>query len=598
MGEQYNGQVNYSNGPYLINSHKDCVNMTTGNYYLKNQSTKTYMQAAGASNAAKLSLAAKKDTSAFQFNLTGSKAAGYYLATKLNTGYVVNPYSDTPANGTAINIYKKDNSGTQLWEFDKSGSGYIVHLKNNSNLCLTADGTSVVLKSKTNAANQIWLLEDEVSLVSVSIATPATYSIYPVGAKIDTSGLTLTLKYSDGSTKNITDGFSTSADLSAIGKTKVTVSYEGKTVTYDVEVKNYFDGDGTEASPYLIKSKSDLNTLAAVVNNVAISNSYKQAYYKQTADIDLENEEFTPIGIFYSSETDSLINEIAFDGIYNGGKHSIINLSVNRDSKYSGLFGRTQRHSVIKELSVYGNVTGNDVCTGGIVGEVGYGGKVLNCSFNGTVTGAQLVGGITSSLQGGGTVSGCYVNAAVKTKSSGGNALAGGIAGRPHVGHASNSENAEISNCYFVGSVPGAVTGGIVGKTVIETTKNNTVTYSNNYFLKSDGLSASGDESIASNNGRALSEELMKNVSEILGTPFALNWSNNLNDGYPVFEWQVILRGDANNDGEVNIADAVMLQKWLLGSGDLTNWQNVDLCEDGVIDVFDMVFMRKIIIEK
>lgn len=55
--------------------------------------------------------------------------------------------------------------------------------------------------------------------------------------------------------------------------------------------------------------------------------------------------------------------------------------------------------------------------------------------------------------------------------------------------------------------------------------------------------------------------------------------------------------GDCNNDGYVNIADAVMLQKYLLGSGTLTNWKNADLCKDDCIDVFDMVLMRKMLIE-
>lgn len=58
------------------------------------------------------------------------------------------------------------------------------------------------------------------------------------------------------------------------------------------------------------------------------------------------------------------------------------------------------------------------------------------------------------------------------------------------------------------------------------------------------------------------------------------------------------IEGDANNDGVVNIADAVMLQKWLLGSGSLYNWQNVDLCKDERIDVFDLAVLRRLIIEK
>ncbi|MDE6502070.1 MAG: dockerin type I repeat-containing protein, partial [Ruminococcus sp.] len=55
------------------------------------------------------------------------------------------------------------------------------------------------------------------------------------------------------------------------------------------------------------------------------------------------------------------------------------------------------------------------------------------------------------------------------------------------------------------------------------------------------------------------------------------------------------VKGDANDDNEFTVADAVMLQKWLLGSGELTNWQNADLFEDGIIDIFDMIEMRKLL---
>lgn len=55
--------------------------------------------------------------------------------------------------------------------------------------------------------------------------------------------------------------------------------------------------------------------------------------------------------------------------------------------------------------------------------------------------------------------------------------------------------------------------------------------------------------------------------------------------------------GDVNNDGVFSIADAVMLQNWILGSGKLTNWQNADLCKDGVIDVFDFIIIRNMLAE-
>ena len=55
--------------------------------------------------------------------------------------------------------------------------------------------------------------------------------------------------------------------------------------------------------------------------------------------------------------------------------------------------------------------------------------------------------------------------------------------------------------------------------------------------------------------------------------------------------------GDVNADGEFSVADLVMMEKWLLGSRDITDWQAGDLLEDGVIDAFDLALMRKLIAE-
>lgn len=57
------------------------------------------------------------------------------------------------------------------------------------------------------------------------------------------------------------------------------------------------------------------------------------------------------------------------------------------------------------------------------------------------------------------------------------------------------------------------------------------------------------------------------------------------------------VQGDVNNDGVCNISDAVMLQKWLIGNGKLSIWQNGDLCKDNIIDVFDYMIMRSMITE-
>ncbi len=54
--------------------------------------------------------------------------------------------------------------------------------------------------------------------------------------------------------------------------------------------------------------------------------------------------------------------------------------------------------------------------------------------------------------------------------------------------------------------------------------------------------------------------------------------------------------GDVNADGSFTIADLVMMQKFLLGAGTLTDPQAGDLCEDGIINVFDMAMMKYLIV--
>ncbi len=55
--------------------------------------------------------------------------------------------------------------------------------------------------------------------------------------------------------------------------------------------------------------------------------------------------------------------------------------------------------------------------------------------------------------------------------------------------------------------------------------------------------------------------------------------------------------GDVNSDGKFDIADLVMMQKFLLGAGELIDWSAGDLCKDDFIDVYDLVEMRKLIIK-
>lgn len=55
--------------------------------------------------------------------------------------------------------------------------------------------------------------------------------------------------------------------------------------------------------------------------------------------------------------------------------------------------------------------------------------------------------------------------------------------------------------------------------------------------------------------------------------------------------------GDVNSDGAFNTADLVMLQKWLICAGDLTDWKSADFNNDEIINVYDLALMRRALLK-
>ena len=174
--------------------------------------------------------------------------------------------------------------------------------------------------------------------------------------------------------------------------------------------------------------------------------TYKDKYFKLTADIDLKNEpNWTPIGTMLVEEGRP------FQGTFDGGGHQIANLTISNGGQYGGLFGYTEG-AVIKSCNVTGEVNGYN-CTGGIVGYANNNTHILNCSFQGNVEGdGEERGGIVGHTSSGCEVSGCFVTGTVT-----GDREVGGIAG---------SGVGTIKNCYALANVTatGVNAGGIAGK--------------------------------------------------------------------------------------------------------------------------------------
>ena len=107
-------------------------------------------------------------------------------------------------------------------------------------------------------------------------------------------------------------------------------------------------GDGSEGNPYKIATGAQLASLAQKVA------SCRGKYFKLTADIDLANHEWTPIGRL----TADYINT-AFKGNFDGGGHTISNLFIANSSDFSvGLFGYID-NATISNLRVSGSITGS-----------------------------------------------------------------------------------------------------------------------------------------------------------------------------------------------------------------------------------------------
>lgn len=74
---------------------------------------------------------------------------------------------------------------------------------------------------------------------SIAVKSKPSVTSYYVGETLNTSGLTLTVEYNNGTSREISSGFTCTPDtLSTAGTQKITVTYSGMTANFDVDVTN------------------------------------------------------------------------------------------------------------------------------------------------------------------------------------------------------------------------------------------------------------------------------------------------------------------------------------------------------------------------
>lgn len=273
--------------------------------------------------------------------------------------------------------------------------------------------------------------------------------------------------------------------LAALAWIAVPVSARAETNVWDGTIASGFaGGDGTQNNPFQIETAAQLAHFAKTVNE---GEAYLHKYIVLTADIDLANKEWTPIGNHSN----------LFKGNFNGNNHTVTGMQIRGELDRVGLFGECKKFNVdsaIKNITVkdsvicgnkfvgaivgsaeeiniencrsIGNTINGETDVGGICGKIGgYSvGKVSQCYNSSKVTGQGRVGGIAGM---GGIAENCLNTGEITIIREGYRSACGGIFGI--FGDATTS--ARVTACVNLGKVSGGESfGGIVGKTETSST--------------------------------------------------------------------------------------------------------------------------------
>ncbi len=143
---------------------------------------------------------------------------------------VVNYYVGDTLNASGLTLTAKYSDGTTK----TITSGFTC-----TPTTLNTAGTQKITVSYGGKSTTFNVTVEEVALASIAVKSNPTKTSYYVGDTLNTSGLTLTATYNNGTTKNISSGFTcTPTTLNTVGAQRITVTYGGKTTSFDVTVEN------------------------------------------------------------------------------------------------------------------------------------------------------------------------------------------------------------------------------------------------------------------------------------------------------------------------------------------------------------------------
>ena len=239
-------------------------------------------------------------------------------------------------------------------------------------------------------------------------------------------------------------------------------------------------GEGTEASPYLISSADDWNNFA---QNVKLGRSYSGSHVKLTADISVSHM----AGGYLADD-----NYQPFSGTFDGDGHTLT-INLNNQSRFAAPF-KCVKDATIKNLRTAGTIDGTGNADGkllaGLAGICFSSATITNCRSSVTLTtnfgeDAAMAGIVAGTKGGSLTIEGCVFDG---TMTGSTNTRCAGIAGYEYI-----ATTTVISNTLFA---PTTLTVSTADDSYTKTfTRDPDATITNCYYTQPLGA-AQGTEAI------------------------------------------------------------------------------------------------------
>lgn len=205
------------------------------------------------------------------------------------------------STGLVITAYYNDNTSEQV-------TGYTL-----SSPDMSAYGSKTVTVTFDEKTVDFSILV--VDITGIEIETPPMKQEYLVGDALDSTGLTVLVKYTDGTSEAITSGFTVSElDSSSIGEKEITVTYKTHTATFKVLV---YELQGIRITHYPEKTYyrvgEAFDPAGLVVVTMRTDNTEKEITDYTVSGFDSSKTGVKTITVSYQTEIDGVETFIGYD---------------------------------------------------------------------------------------------------------------------------------------------------------------------------------------------------------------------------------------------------------------------------------------------